>query len=59
MPSLCSTATVVTALRSPSEPSALTRYFGATNSDSPWPLGGRGAGEDEVDDVLRDVVVAT
>ena len=43
MPSLCSIATVSTPFRSPSEPSAFTRYFGATNRDSPFaPSGASG-----------------
>src|SRR3546814_10702044 len=40
MPILCSIDTHLTGLRSPIEPSALTRYFGTTKVDSPLMPGG-------------------
>src|SRR6478752_4558464 len=60
MPSLCSMEAQTRSLRAPRLPSELTRNFGATNSEIPRvPLGRvRQSGEDEMNDVLRDVVLA-
>ncbi len=60
MPSLCSIEPVPTSLGSPSDPSSFTQTFGTMNSDSPLvPCGcSVDAGQHQVDDVLRQVVVA-
>ncbi len=60
MPILCSMEPQDTPLRAPSEPSSFTRNFGTTKSEMPFGSGGRAldAGEDEMDDVLGEVVLA-
>ena len=60
MPIFCSIEPQETALRAPSEPSALSRNFGTTNSEMPLVPVGRAvdAREHEMDDVLGEVVLA-
>src|ERR1700760_3066635 len=53
-PILCSTLVTRTPLRSPSEPSALTRNLGTRNMDSPLV-----AGQHQVEDVLGHVLLTT
>src|SRR2546426_6492533 len=59
MPSLCSIEMQCTSLRVPVTPFISSRNLGTTNSEMPFtPSGASGAREDEMDDVVRQIVLA-